>query len=58
MAEKTKLTATFSKERETKNTVRFAEDGDTPIMGTLYLQNSASEQLGGAEKLKVTVEEA
>ena len=52
------LTATFSKERETKNTVRFAEDGNSPIMGTLYLQNSASEQLGGADKIKVTIEAA
>jgi len=46
---------TFIKERETKNTVRFAEEvpaGKPPIIGTLYLQKWFA---GTAESITVTV---
>ena len=51
-------------ERETKSTVRFAEDEDgqpgshpgAPVIGTLYLQNFAWVQMGKLEKLAVSVE--
>jgi hypothetical protein len=35
-----KLTVTFTLERETKNTIRYAEDADTdpPAIGALYGQ--------------------
>lgn len=51
-------------ERETKNTVRFAEDEagqpeshpGAPVVGTLYLQKFAWAQLGKPERLAVSVE--
>jgi len=39
------LTITFTRERETKNTVRFTEDerpGQPPVVGTLYIQKWAA----------------
>jgi len=55
MAKKTK-TVSFTKEKDTKNTVRFIEDavqGEPPIVGTLYVQKWF---VGDASKLKVIVE--
>jgi len=55
MTEKTK-TAHFEREKETKNTVKFAEvqtPGQAPIIGALYVQKWAA---GDATKLKVTIE--
>ena len=55
MDRKTK-TVTFEKEKDTKNTVKFAEvqtQGEAPILGSLYLQKWF---VGDATKLKVTVE--
>ena len=54
-------TLTFHKERDTKNKVRFAEeveDGATPVVGTLYIDQAivSSEELG--EKLEVTITSA
>ena len=49
-------TLTFTKEKETKNTVKFAEDqqdGKPPVVGTIYIQKWAA---GVASKLVVTVE--
>ena len=51
-------------ERETKNTVRFAEDEKgqpadhpgTPIVGTLYLQKQAHAKLGAPKQITVTIE--
>ena len=42
---------TFKFHKETKNTVRFSEvvaDGDTPIVGELYVKKSAIKMLGSA----------
>ena len=55
MEKKTK-TVQFEKEKDTKNTVKFAEvqtPGEPPIIGTLYVQKWFA---GDAAKLKVTVE--
>ena len=49
-------TLTFSKEKETKNTVRYNEDPSTehsPVIGTLYVQKWYA---GSAQKLTVTIE--
>ena len=51
-------------ERETKNTVRFAEDDNgqpadhpgSPIVGTLYLQKAAHAKLGAPGQITVTIE--
>ena len=54
--EKKTRTAQFEKEKETKNTVKFAEvqtQGEAPIIGTLYLQKWFA---ADATNLKVTVE--
>jgi hypothetical protein len=55
MEKKTK-TVQFTKEKDTKNTVKFAEvqtQGEPPIIGTLYVQKWFA---GQATQLKVTVE--
>ena len=49
-------TIQFQKEKDTKNTVKFAEtqnQGEAPIIGTLYVQKWFA---GDATHLKVTVE--
>lgn len=45
---------TFQFEKETKNTVRYKEVGDNPVVGTLYVQKSAIEGKPPAE-LTITV---
>ena len=55
MDKKTK-TVQFEKEKDTKNTVKFAEvqtQDEAPIIGSLYVQKWF---VGDARKLKVTVE--
>jgi hypothetical protein len=55
MEKKTK-TIEFEKEKDTKNTVRFAEvqaQGEPPIIGTLYVQKWF---VGDATSLRVTIE--
>ena len=46
----------FDFEKETKNTVRYAEvaDGQPPIIGTLYVQKWALK--GSPKRLKVTID--
>jgi hypothetical protein len=56
MAKKEKsLSISFTKEKETKGTFRYAEDGDDPAIGKLYLKKDAAEKLGNPEDLTVTV---
>jgi len=57
------LKATFEVERETKNTIRFAEveGSQPPIIGTLYVQKWAVRKLkdlkdGEVKTVTVTVE--
>jgi hypothetical protein len=54
MPKKTR-TVTFTKEKDTKNTVKFAQaqtQGEAPIIGALYVQKWFA---GDATHLKVTV---
>jgi hypothetical protein len=55
MAAAKQLTVNFELERETKNTVRYAEQGDNPVVGTLYVKKSAAAKLGNPEKMAVTL---
>jgi hypothetical protein len=52
-----KLERAFEVEKETKNTVRYAEvaEGQPPVIGTIYVQKWALPK-GIPEKIKVTVE--
>ena len=55
MTKKTK-TIEFQKEKDTKNTVKFAEvqtQGEAPVVGTLYVQKWF---VGDANRLKVTID--
>ena len=55
MTKKTK-TIEFQKEKDTKNTVKFAEvqtQGEAPVVGTLYVQKWFA---GDCNHLKVTIE--
>ena len=48
----------FTKEKETKNTVKFTEvptEGQPPVIGSLYVQKWAA---GSTSNVKVTVEPA
>jgi hypothetical protein len=51
---------TFTESKETKGTVVFAEDGDDPKIGTLYIKKAAIEELGfkgnTGRGVRVTVE--
>jgi len=49
-------TVEFQKEKDTKNTVKFAEvqtQGQAPVIGTLYVQKWFA---GDSNRLKVTIE--
>lgn len=58
------VTVEFSAEKQTKNTIRFAEEendlGPAPCIGTLYVQKWALKELAingkVPSKLRVTVE--
>lgn len=51
-----KLERVFELEKETKNTIRYAEvaEGQPPVIGTIYVQKWALK--GTPEKVKVTLE--
>jgi hypothetical protein len=51
------ISVEFKREKETKNTVRFAEvvTGDEPLVGVLYVQKNTSARLGNPESLTVTL---
>jgi hypothetical protein len=53
---KDKLELTFTQDKETKGTFRYAEDGDEPIIGSVYIRKPAAEKLGNPTAIKVTVE--
>lgn len=55
------MTLSFTKEKETKNKIRFTEEveeGVDEAIGTLYMTKSACSTLSGPEKLTVTVKVA
>jgi len=43
----------FRFERETKRTYRFMEDSDDPVVGTLYIQQSAFDRR--PDRIEVTI---
>lgn len=45
----------FKFEKETKNAIRFREEGDVPAIGPLYVQKHALQALGNAKAQKVQV---
>jgi hypothetical protein len=50
------VTLTFTREKETKNTVRFQEDeraGQAPVIGSLYVQKYAA---GASQSLTITID--
>jgi len=49
------ITRSFTRVRETKNTILFQEDGGDIAVGPLYVQKSALEKLGNPEKLAVVI---
>ncbi|MDP2730586.1 MAG: hypothetical protein Q8O55_08880 [Dehalococcoidales bacterium] len=53
-----KLEITFALDKPTKNTIRYAEMSDNPVVGTLYVQKSAIEKLENPKSIKVTIEAA
>lgn len=50
-----RLDLSFVRERETKNTVRFQEQGDLAAVGVLYVQKDAVRALGNPDKLQVSI---
>lgn len=48
----------FTRERETKRTIRFQEVSTNPVVGALYVQKWAMEQLGNPQKIIVKIEKA
>jgi hypothetical protein len=54
------MQVSFTRERDTKNTVRFQEDGDADQhkIGALYVKKSAMAELGDPQALVVTIEKA
>jgi hypothetical protein len=49
------ITRTFSRERDTKNTVMFREEGTETAVGQLYLQKAVLQQLGNPETIAVVI---
>jgi hypothetical protein len=51
------LTLTFARERETKNTIRYAEQGADAeqAVGTLYVKKSALAKVGNPETIGVVI---
>lgn len=55
----TKVTVSFKREKDTPNTVRYAEvveDGAEKLIGVLYVQKPTATKLGNPETLTVTLE--
>ncbi len=58
MADTGMATLTFVREKDTKNTVRYAEStppGQAPVVGTLYVQKSWLASTSPPERLLVTI---
>jgi hypothetical protein len=55
---KKRLVLNFTKQRETKGTVVFAEESDEPSIPALYIKKPAVTGMGNPESLKVTIDVA
>ena len=51
-----RLTAVFTQDKVTKRTFRYKEDSETPIIGSIYVQQDEAARLGNPERITVTVE--
>lgn len=51
----TKITVKMAKAKETKGTWMYAEDGDDPKIGTLYVKKATVESLGKPESIEITI---
>lgn len=51
-----KVTLQFKRDKDTKNKIRYAEQADEPVVGSLYVRKSDAEKLG--DELTVTIEPA
>ena len=40
------MTITMHEEKQTKNTIRFTENSETPKIGTLYIPKATLQELG------------
>ena len=49
------VTIEMKKERETKGTVRYEEEGDLYAVGTLYVRKHVVAQLGNPDRLTLTI---
>lgn len=45
----------FTREKETPGTVRFKEEGDDPISGSLYVKKPKMDRLDNADELEVVI---
>lgn len=45
----------FTKAKDTKNKVRYEEEGDDQVVGTLYITKEDVRDLGNPEKVEVTI---
>jgi hypothetical protein len=54
MAAKKPLVIDFEQDKETKGTIRYAEQ-DTEHVGFIYLKKKAASDLGNPQRLQVTV---
>lgn len=50
-----KATVTLKKERETKNTVRFTEDHENPVLGTIYVPKTTLAVIGNPTTIIVDI---
>ncbi len=55
MSPTTEIQLSFAKDRETKNTIRFEEQAEEPIVGTLYVKKTALETISNPDTVTVTV---
>lgn len=57
MAGTTSIVVKFTKEKETKGTWKYQEEGDSANhkVGTLYLRKSTVEKLGNPEALQIEI---
>lgn len=55
MSKNNRTEAVFLRNKETKNTIRYGAEDDSPIMGSIYLPKKSITD-GAPERINVTVE--
>lgn len=51
---KHKIALTFKRDKDTKNKIRYAEQADEPVVGSLYVVKAEADKLG--DECTVTIE--